>query len=443
MAEYHKILKRQLAKYLPGQTLPPEMLPLLDAINQFYHYTDRDREMIERAMEISSEELSEANRKAQEELQLKLRAQEKAIEKESILKSINKNIFEAIFRRSLHGEIIFVNEAFVELFGYNSVAEVMATRAEQFYANPSDRNKLLERLLHEDTLKGVEILLKKKNGELFWGLTSAALGYDQNGNMFLDGAIVDISSIKEAEKNLLDTNEMLRKANEELDRFVYSASHDLRAPLMSLLGLIRVIELEKAEDISQYLEMMKKSIRRLDLFIKDIINHSKNSRLQPEVGLIDFPILLKDCYDQLQYLSIGSRIERITDFAIDSPFYNDIKRISVIFNNLLSNAINYQNPREPQPYIKTKIITSEDACTIEVTDNGTGISVEHQDKIFNMFYRANTEAKGSGLGLYIVKEIVDKLEGTIAVRSAPGNGTTFIVSLPNRKNLLKEDVRFK
>jgi signal transduction histidine kinase len=267
---------------------------------------------------------------------------------------------------------------------------------------------------------------------MFWGLVSAALGHDQNGNYYLDGAVVDITSIKKTEKTLRDTNEMLRKTNEELDRFVYSASHDLRAPLMSLLGLIRIMELEKPKNPSQYLEMMTKSIRRLDIFINDIINHSQNSRLQPDVQLIDFPTLLQDCYDQLQYLSLASRIKRINDFSIIAPFYSDPKRLAVIFNNLLSNAINYQNPWEKNPFILIRITTSEISCTIEVRDNGKGISQEHLDKIFNMFYRANEDAKGSGLGLYIVKEIIDKLEGTIRVESEPGNGTAFIIELPNR-----------
>ena len=442
MSEYHKILKRQLNKYLEGKNPPAEILPLLDAINQFYHTTDRDREMLERAMEISSIELTEANKKAKQELEQKLLAQERALHNESILKSINKNLYEAIFRRSLRGEMIFINEAFADLFGYETIDEAMKVPPQVFYADPSDRDRLLEKLTQEDAVKSSEMLFKKKNGELFWGLVSAALCHDQNGNYFLDGAVVDISSIKKTEKMLRDTNEMLRKTNEELDRFVYSASHDLRAPLMSLLGLIRIMELEKPKDNTEYLDMMTKSIRRLDLFISDIINHSQNSRLQPDIRPIDFPALLQDCYDQLQYLSHASRIKKINDFSLTAPFYNDPKRIAIVFNNLLSNAINYQNPWEPNPFILIRITTTEMDCTIEVRDNGKGISEEHQDKIFNMFYRANEEAKGSGLGLYIVKEIIDKLEGTIKVESTPGNGTTFIIELPNKvrtlMNVMKE-----
>jgi len=434
MMEYHKILKRQLEKYLQGHEPPAEMKSLFEAINQFYYHTDRDREMLERAMEVSSTELMEANQKMRSELEARLLAQEKAREHELILKSINKNVHEAISRRTLKGELIFANESFVELFGYESFDELKRIPPEELYVNPKDRSRVLEKLTKEDTVNSFELSFRKKNGDVFWGLLSAALVQTEAGKFYLDSAIVDISPIKKTEKMLRETNDMLRKTNEELDRFVYSASHDLRAPLMSLLGLIKVIELEKNNDISQHLEMMKRSITRLDVFINDIINYSQNSRLHPEIEMVDFQVLLTACFDQLQYLASSGRVKKIIDLHINTPFYSDSKRISVVFNNLLSNAINYHNPFEPNPFIKIRVESNEFDCAIEVIDNGKGIRDEHQPKIFNMFYRANEDAKGSGLGLYIVKEIIDKLDGTIRVESKPGAGTKFIIMLPNMVN---------
>ncbi|HYC86749.1 MAG TPA: PAS domain-containing sensor histidine kinase [Chryseosolibacter sp.] len=428
-------MKRQLEKYLEGKEPPPEMRQLFDAISQFYYHTDRDREVLERAMEISSEELMQTNRKLRAELEEKLLAQQKAREHELMLKSINKNVHEAISRRTLKGDLIFANESFLELFGFDSSEELKKIPPEELYTNPADRRRVLEILTKEDTLRGFEVSFRKKNGEVFWGLLTAALVQDQDGKFFLDSAIVDITPIKKTEKMLRETNEMLRKTNEELDRFVYSASHDLRAPLMSLLGLIKVIELEKDRDIDQHLEMMKRSITRLDVFINDIINYSQNSRLHTEIQLVDFHFLLSECFDQLQYLPSAARVKKTIELSIPTPFYSDPKRLSVVFNNLLSNAINYHNPFQPEPFIKVQVETNEFDCRIDVIDNGKGIRAEHQPKIFNMFYRANEEAKGSGLGLYIVKEIIDKLDGTIVVESNPGAGTKFTIRLPNMINI--------
>jgi PAS domain S-box-containing protein len=435
MADYHKILKRQIEKYVRDGQPPAEMKELLDAISQVYFNNDRDREILERAMEVSANELMATNKKLRDEFEEKLLAQQKARENELILKSINRNVHDAISRRTLKGELLFANEAFVELFGYSSYEELKGIPPEHLYVHHGDRGRVLEKLAKDDTVKSFEVSFRKKNGEVFWGLLSAALVQDQNGNFYLDSAIVDITPIKKTEKVLRETNDMLRKTNEELDRFVYSASHDLRAPLMSLLGLIKVIELEKENDITQHLEMMKRSINRLDVFINDIINYSQNSRLHPEIELVDFQTLLTECFDQLQYLPSADRVKKIIDLTISTPFYSDPKRLSVVFNNLFSNAINYHNPYEPSPFIRIVIQVNDFDCVIEVIDNGKGIRDEHQPKIFNMFYRANEDAKGSGLGLYIVKEIIDKLDGKIRVESKPGVGTKFIITLPNMINI--------
>ncbi|HEX8517207.1 MAG TPA: PAS domain S-box protein [Bacteroidia bacterium] len=247
-------------------------------------------------------------------------------------------------------------------------------------------------------------------------------------------AMDDITERKHAEELLEKQNKELRKTNEELDRFVYSASHDLRAPLASILGLLNISNLE--DDIVQLRninKMILTSVIKLDSFIKDIVDYSRNSRLEIISEPISFKNLVNDSIEQLHYMEAARNID-IRILVNDSvEFRSDKKRIGVIVNNLLSNAIKYHNLRQEHPYIYFRVNFLEDKAVIEVEDNGSGIHPDSIDKIFNMFYRGSENSPGSGLGLYIVKEIVEKLSGSISVKSTLGNGTMFNIEIPNRR----------
>ena len=123
------------------------------------------------------------------------------------------------------------------------------------------------------------------------------------------------------------------------------------------------------------------------------------------------------------------------EISINSKYdlYTDARRLEIIFNNLISNAIKYHNYNQADPFLSIEIDVRRAKCVIDIIDNGCGISAEHLDKIFKMFYRATENSVGSGLGLYITKETVEKLKGTISVRSFVKTGTRFTIVLPNRK----------
>lgn len=407
------------------------MTVLLEAINESYSHYDRDHILLERAMELSSQELMEANQKLKEELENKRIAEKTILEKDQILKSINENLREAVYRSRLKGGLVYVNQAFVDLFGYGSEEEILKTPSEKFYAYPDIRKELDSKMAAAGSLKSEEVLFKRKDGTPFWGLLSSIISNDNSGNYYYDGAIVDITVQKTNEENLISANEMLKKINSELDKFVYSASHDLRAPLKSLLGLIRLIELEKEQNNSVHLEHMRSSILKLDNFIGDIIDYSRNARLEATSELIDFNELLEESFQHFKYVPFAERIKKIVNLDNQVPFYTDKIRLQIVFNNLISNAINYHNPIEPHPFIKVEVNTTVQNSCIKVQDNGVGIDDEQIEKIFNMFYRGSSNSTGSGLGLYIVKEILDKLDGSIQVSSKRSNGTTFTLTIPN------------
>lgn len=238
--------------------------------------------------------------------------------------------------------------------------------------------------------------------------------------------------IDERTKDLQRTNEELTLRNNELDRFVYSASHDLSAPLKSVLGLIAVSRMEKPDEQHvQYLNMMEASVRKLEDFIKDVVSYSRNTRLEVKMETFQFAELVKDLLDDHQYAPNFSRINfEIADQAALS-MTSDIMRLKIILNNLISNAIKFHRfDGSVIPYIRISLAHQEHAYVITVEDNGQGIEEPHLARIFEMFYRASEEAQGSGLGLYILKEAVSKMNGRVTVRSTPHVGTTFTVMLP-------------
>ena len=247
--------------------------------------------------------------------------------------------------------------------------------------------------------------------------------------------IEDITEIKDSQFKLIEKNRDLEKVNSELDSFVYRVSHDLRAPLTSILGLISLMKIEtNQEKFTEYIALQEKSINKLDLFIKEIINLSRNSRLGITVSQIDFESLIHEVFESQNFSKFAKEIRHVIDIEKGISFFTDRQRLSIILNNLISNALKYIDLHKKSSFVKINIYSENSDCVIEMSDNGIGISEAYLPKIFEMFFRATQEFSGSGLGLYIVKETVQKLKGTITVKSKTRKGSTFKVRLPNLKD---------
>ncbi len=238
--------------------------------------------------------------------------------------------------------------------------------------------------------------------------------------------------IEQKSAQLKKQNEELNKLNTELDSFLYSAAHDLRSPLTSLLGIIRLMKLENQQpDLLNYLEMMEGSIQRQEDFISQIVNYAKNNKLEVVPEPIDLKTTLLEIFQNHEFVPGAGEIEKFIHVRDDASFFSDKNRIYIIFNNLVSNAIRYADPSKKERYIQIKIHVRPEEAEIEFSDNGVGIGEEHLGKIFNMFYRASFQSKGSGLGLFIFKEAIHKLNGLVTVESELHVGTRFFIRLPN------------
>ncbi|MEJ0054160.1 MAG: HAMP domain-containing sensor histidine kinase, partial [Bacteroidota bacterium] len=238
-------------------------------------------------------------------------------------------------------------------------------------------------------------------------------------------------SLRESQALMLEQNEQLVKTNKELDRFVYSVSHDLRAPLSSISGLIQLVE--KSNDTmetNQYLGLMKGRIAKLEQFIRDIIDFSRNARSDSRLESVDLKELVRETFESLKFISGAEAMVLQDDTQIQEQVSIDKTRFQIVLFNLISNAIRYRNPHIDTCYIRLNSNLVNERLKFQIEDNGIGIHPAHHAKVFDMFYRASENSKGSGLGLYIVKETVEKLGGTIELHSIPGEGTRFTLDLP-------------
>ena len=241
--------------------------------------------------------------------------------------------------------------------------------------------------------------------------------------------------LRDQNEELIKTNDLLRKINMELDNFVYSVSHNLRAPLMSVLGLVSVARMEDQQGPEakgdQLFNMIEHSIHRLDDTLKEILDYSRNARTETSITEVKLDEIFNDTLERLKYLKGFDRIEKQIRIDTEVPIYSDVYRLQVIFQNLISNSIKYQDVEKSNSFIRVEAEVTREEIRIAFSDNGVGIRGEYLSKIFGMFFRATERSEGAGLGLYIVKESVSKLGGEISLDSTFNEGTTFNIRLPN------------
>ncbi len=227
-------------------------------------------------------------------------------------------------------------------------------------------------------------------------------------------------------------NQELKKAYNELDSFVYRASHDIRGPLMSILGITNLAKLEGAnEEMTNYFNLIEKSIHQLDVFVRNMVDYSRNSRLEDRYEHISLSIMLKEVLEHLAFVEPRStQLNVMQKIEGDDEVYTDRDRLKIIVQNLLSNAVRFQR-EGVQGEVSIHIQNTKNELLIEVEDNGIGIKPSQFESIFDIFYRGSDMSQGSGIGLYVCREAVSKLNGEIKVDSTVGTGSIFNVNLPH------------
>lgn len=230
-------------------------------------------------------------------------------------------------------------------------------------------------------------------------------------------------------KMLATKNDELKKTNAELDRFVYSVSHDLRSPLLSIHGIIDILKQKEtlSDEGNQLLQLIINSIDRLDNSIVEILDYSRNARFDVEHVELDLEAILKQITTDLQHLA---PVTFNFNFESSPIVTSDKFRLITILKNIISNSVKYRKPNQKDCFVNISVKQINNFIEITIADNGIGISEKSLPKIFDMFYRATSSVVGTGLGLYICKEMITKLGGTINLQSELGIGTTVKISIP-------------
>lgn len=254
-------------------------------------------------------------------------------------------------------------------------------------------------------------------------------------------AVKNAVDLSQSRRELRKKSEELQKAYEELNRFIYSASHDMRAPLTSILGVVGLAQHETEDPrMDEYLRMIEISVKRMEVLNNNVIDYYINNNKQARLEVLDFNVMVDETISSLRYYLGADKINFTVNISQTGRFMNDGFRVRSVVNNLISNAIKFQRPDNEQKEIKVIGEVNEERASLTFSDNGIGIKQDSLNHIFEMFYRATFINAGSGIGLYVTKESIEKLGGKIEVTSEEGKGTTFVIDLPNLNDeTLQED----
>ncbi len=347
---------------------------------------------------------------------------------ETLFTQLFQNLPMAVVMLDESGKVHQVNRGFEEMFGFDR-GELKGRNLNDFIVPDALRNEGIDlnNLITANQVVSIETIRKHRNGNLVNVILCGVPVMMENQTIGIYGVYVNITDRKNVE-------EELKIRNAELDNFVYKVSHDLRAPLSSVLGLVNLARLPgNTDNPMDYIDIIGEKVAALDHFIGDVLSHSKNLKMEVNIGKVDLAKIIDNTFTELSYLEGAKDMKRMVRIE-GIEFYSDQWRISEIFRNLISNSIKYRQLVSNAPEVMVKIHVDHLRADISFSDNGIGIDEKNLARIFEMFYRATEQSDGSGIGLYIVKNAVEKLGGQITVASKPGHGTRFNIILPNRIN---------
>ncbi len=302
---------------------------------------------------------------------------------------------------------------------------------------------LIDEEYHEDFNRSLKDAIENKSGfELIhpinlkgkkhWIHNRAKVETNNGEIVRILGTAQDITDQMDARSAYKAKNEELMKINEELDQFVYKTAHDLRAPLANLIGLIGVMRNEADLNLlNSYFDLQEQSITKLDDFIQKITTYTKNARLPIVEEKLNFNIMIDDILGSFMYYDKSMEVSKIVQIDPNLSFYSDAERVATILRNLISNAIKFSDTQKTNSEIRIEIKPVGNFLSLTVRDNGIGISENIQKRVFDMFYRGHKSADGAGIGLYIVNETVQKLNGSIKLESKEAEYTEVKLLLPN------------
>lgn len=456
---YNKLLQRQLKRFEKRHgPLPEGLESLLETISQSYDHYDQDRVLLERAMELSSKELSESNEKLHQEAENQKQVLKKLSSENRRRERAERALTESKNQLTQFIEALPVGVYIVDKEGYpyyiNKIARGILRVHDTMFERLTGRFTLLNRETNEiyelseipliQALEGKtttrdNVILCHDDAQIPLQIWAAPI-YDTAGNVeYAISAFTDISSRLQVERELTFAKDEALEAVRLKGEFVANMSHEIRTPLNGVVGMASLLEYtELDEEQRDYLEIIKASSNALMSIINDILDFSKIEA--GKIFLEAFPFDLYECFaetlDLYAPLAFDKKLELTYHLAPDTPrnIYGDITRFKQILSNILSNAVKFTNEGEI-------LITCESQCldtnkvrlSIKVIDTGIGIPANRLNQLFDSFSQVDGSITrrygGTGLGLSICKQLIELMHGTINIESTPGVGTCFNYTL--------------
>lgn len=325
------------------------------------------------------------------------------------------NSFVGIFKFSLrNATILSLNEKAMQILQ----ARPEDTSFKNFFLNHSAFDNLIAKLAKNRKVDNFEFQLNSSNSTERW--LSISCNYFQT-EAIVEGILLDESDRR---RELLES----KKIKAQLDNFLYHASHDLRSPLTTIMGLVHLLKLECPTDqVISYSNLINERVHHLDDILHDLVSVVYNNSASVAIEAISFSELIDPI---IKGVSVSHpRAKIVADVKDSGEFFSDKVRVTTIIKSLLTNSVKQQIPEDFDLTIVIKVSVNHAVCEISVQDNGVQIKEENLEFLFNEFYKASTSSLGSGLNLFIAKSMVDTLQGAIRVDITKTSG--FIVTLPS------------
>ncbi|MCF8253652.1 MAG: PAS domain S-box protein [Bacteroidia bacterium] len=337
----------------------------------------------------------------------------------------------SIIITDLDGNIEYVNPAFTKASGYTEV-EVIGKNPRILKSGlsaPETHNNLWEKLKNNEQWKGI-FCNKRKNGELYFEQATISPVFDKEGNKTnYIGVKEDITQLIELEKEKEKLVDELMKNYKDLKQFSFIISHNLRAPLSNLLGIIDLVDPNTINDetLSTLFNGFKKSTLKLDETVNDlnkslVLRETTLNKYEP----INFEEIIEKVKTNLSTQILNSNANIICSFTLLSDNFLLIKSyLENIFLNLIANAIKFSKPNI-SPKIEITTFMVKNNLHLQIKDNGIGMDINKvKDRLFGLYQKFSKESNSKGLGLYLVKSHVLAMNGKITAKSEIGEGTTF------------------
>jgi PAS domain S-box-containing protein len=356
-------------------------------------------------------------------------------------RNIVENSAHGIFQSTPEGRFLSTNTAMARIYGYDSSQEfidAISAISPQLYANPLDREVFIHTLEKDGAIYGFQAKHLRKDGSIIWISSNARAVQNRSGKiMYYEGTVEDITSRKEAEVERERLLNELSAKNAELERFVYTVSHDLKSPLVTIVGFLGFLEDDfqtgNTEALHKDMERIYRAAFKMQDLLKDLLDLSRIGRMMNESEIVSFNALVNEALE----LTEGRLHERGIQVDVESDMpsvYGDAKRLLELVQNLIDNAAKYMG-NQPEPRIEIGCQGFEEEKPIFfVRDNGIGIAPEHHDRIFGLFNKLDPDVEGTGIGLALVKRIVEYHGGRIWVESEAGKGATFLFTLQTARD---------